>query len=158
MDPKAFIEDLKTQYPYQFEGDHIYFDVPPGWQAIFRKLVADIDAALQPGDRQYFHWVQLKEKFGTARFYCQFEKPDEEPPSLLGNMEQRGQMFSFRPLPNDETIRKLIMDAEAATASVCLECGEPGMFRGGGWVRTLCDRHEAEYQARQKEQDKEDGV
>jgi len=156
MEPTAFIEDLKAQYPYQFEGEHLYFDVPPGWQTIFRKLVADIDAALQPEDRQYFHWVQLKEKFGTARFYCRFEKPgDSDPGEWM--MEMRGHITSYRRKPHNETIYALIKDAENATMSVCLECGEPGTLHQDGWWRTLCDKHEAEYQARHRKQDKEDG-
>jgi hypothetical protein len=31
------------------------------------------------------------------------------------------------------------------------ECGKPGELRTGGWMRTLCDEHEAERQERLKE-------
>jgi hypothetical protein len=61
--------------------------------------------------------VQVKEKFGTLRFYVQ------------GANEQTYHYIEF---------------AEALSARTCEECGAPGRTRGGGWVRTLCDRHEEE--------------
>jgi hypothetical protein len=35
--------------------------------------------------------------------------------------------------------------------TICEECGAPGKLRGGGWMRTLCDKHEEERQSRYKE-------
>jgi hypothetical protein len=34
--------------------------------------------------------------------------------------------------------------AERMSARTCEECGAPGKLRTGGWLRTLCDTHEAE--------------
>jgi len=41
--------------------------------------------------------------------------------------------------------------AENMAAITCEECGKPGELRTGGWMRTLCDEHEAERQERLKE-------
>ena len=68
--------------------------------------------------------VQIKEKFGTLRFYTN------------GGNEQ---------------IYGMIRMAESMSAVTCEECGAPGHTHGGGWVRTLCDVHEAAYQEKQRQ-------
>lgn len=65
--------------------------------------------------------VQVKEKFGTLRFYYE---------------------------GGDEYIRGLVTMAEAMSAYTCEVCGAPGEARGGGWIRTLCDKHAEENRLR----------
>ena len=67
--------------------------------------------------------AQVKEKFGTLRFYYD---------------------------GGDEYISGLVSLAESMSGVTCEECGAPGSHRDGGWIRTLCDTHEAELQARRK--------
>ena len=67
---------------------------------------------------------QVKEKFGTLRFYYS---------------------------GGDDTIHGMVRMAESMSALTCEECGAPGTQRHGGWVHTYCDTHEAEYQERMKE-------
>lgn len=55
---------------------------------------------------------QVKEKFGTLRFYY---------------------------YGGDDTIRGMIDFAEAFSAKVCECCGAPGHLRKDGWHKTLCD-------------------
>lgn len=57
---------------------------------------------------------QIKEKYGGLRFYVD-NCPDE--------------------------FRDRLDEAEAQSYHICDECGEPGVLRGGGWLRTLCDTH-----------------
>lgn len=61
--------------------------------------------------------VQVKEKFGTLRFY-------------IGG-----------PDFNDERVQAIVRRAERRSAVECEECGAAGKGRGGGWIRTLCDAH-----------------
>lgn len=72
---------------------------------------------------------QVKEKFGGLRFYY------------------RG---------GDDVVDGMVRMAESWAARTCETCGNPGTLRHGGWVRTLCDQHEAEYQERQKKMRSED--
>ena len=65
--------------------------------------------------------TQVKEKFGTLRFYYD---------------------------GGDDVIDGMVRMAEAMSAVTGEECGVPGEQRQGGWIRTLCDEHEAAYQAR----------
>ena len=56
---------------------------------------------------------QVKEKFGTLRFYMTTET---------------------------EEMSALIREAEERSAVTCEECGSPGTCRDGGWILTLCDK------------------
>jgi hypothetical protein len=45
----------------------------------------------------------------------------------------------------------MVRMAESWAAHSCEECGKPGKSRKSGWIKTLCDEHEEERQARYKE-------
>lgn len=75
------------------------------------------------------NWIkveQIKEKFGGLRFYYQG-----------GNDEISG----------------MVRMSEIWAGRTCETCGNKGERRSGGWIRTLCDVHEAEYQQRSKQND-----
>ena len=57
---------------------------------------------------------QVKEKFGTLRFYYS---------------------------GGDDVIDGMVRMAEAMTAVTCEECGSPGETGGRGWISTLCKKH-----------------
>jgi hypothetical protein len=59
--------------------------------------------------------LQIKEKFGGLRFY------------VGGDATQ--------------VTLDMIYDAEAKSYQICEACGEPGIPRGGSWIKTLCDKH-----------------
>ncbi len=72
---------------------------------------------------------QIKEKFGGLRFY--YEGGDD----YCSGLETMAEIWANR---------------------TCETCGETGRQRQGGWIRTLCDKHEAEYQERMKNYRSED--
>jgi hypothetical protein len=47
----------------------------------------------------------------------------------------------------------MVRIAEAWADVVCEECGATGKRRSGGWIRTLCDKHEEEHQERLRNQE-----
>jgi len=61
---------------------------------------------------------QIKEKFGTLRFYYH---------------------------GGDDMIDGMVRMAESWSANACEECGNHGRTRYGGWHRTLCDHHAQEH-------------
>lgn len=75
--------------------------------------------------------TQVKEKFGGLRFYYE---------------------------GGDDHISGMVRMAESWAANSCEECGAPGTVRRGGWIRTLCDKHETERQARQEQYAKDNGL
>ncbi|HMI53388.1 MAG TPA: hypothetical protein VK525_17880 [Candidatus Saccharimonadales bacterium] len=58
-----------------------------------------------------FSVMQVKEKFGTLRFYCD----------------------------SSDAINRYIRFAERLSAVTCEDCGEPGKPNDSGWIRTQCD-------------------
>jgi hypothetical protein len=57
---------------------------------------------------------QVKEKFGTLRFYY---------------------------TGGDDTIRGMVRMAESMSGVTCEECGKPGTSTSGGWIKTVCKEH-----------------
>lgn len=63
--------------------------------------------------------AQVKEKFGTLRFYMDY---------------------------GTEEMWALAEQAEKESEITCEDCGAYGILRSGGWIRTLCDDCEKHYQ------------
>jgi hypothetical protein len=69
---------------------------------------------------------QVKEKFGSLRFYYS---------------------------GGDDVIDGMVRMAESMSEVTCEKCGAFGQTRRGGWIRTLCDEHEAERQKQYAERE-----
>jgi hypothetical protein len=107
------------------------FSCGEGWFSLLFDLSEEITGILNEMDANFpqatkttreprtplaevFRVVQVKEKFGTLRYYTN---------------------SSIRSI--DAAIRK----AETRSAETCEECGAPGVLRGTTWVRTTCVKH-----------------
>lgn len=101
------IETAKRRLKYAMENPNAKFNQP-----IYEleKNVADALEALPT-------MVQVKEKFGTMRFYVD------------GGTAEMHNYISF---------------AEAMTSRTCEVCGDPGKSRQGRWIKVLCDKHSRE--------------
>lgn len=109
------------------------FDVGDGWYQILDSLCGQIQHYTDwnndnyaKGYKQYKQVpqviaTQVKEKFGGLRFYYD---------------------------GGDDHISGMVRMAESWAANTCETCGNPGTIRHGGWIRSLCDKHEEEYQER----------
>jgi hypothetical protein len=95
------------------------FECGDGWYNILDQLCNNI--------QHYIDWKnrkeeivpqvvaeQIKEKFGTLRFYY------------------RG---------GDDYIEGMVRMADSMSSILCENCGATGKQRFGGWIRTLCDEH-----------------
>ena len=111
--------------------------VGDGWFNILDKLCGNIQSHIDwvarsnPEDCPQVILEQVKEKFGTLRFYYQ---------------------------GGDDYINGLVSMAESMTEVTCEECGAPGQRYNGGWVRTLCDTHNKEYEDNRNQRMKSDGL
>lgn len=74
---------------------------------------------------------QVKEKFGTLRFYY---------------------------TGGDDTISGMVRMAESMSGVICEECGNPGKRGGGGWVRTSCNPCEIKREEARAEYAKKNGL
>jgi hypothetical protein len=136
IDYETFAKRMEKSYPKMFEGKYGGFAVGKGWYPILERLCLNIQQHLEWQNREsevvpQVIVEQIKEKFGGLRFYYQ---------------------------GGDDQVAGMVRMAEAWAGVACEECGGIGKRRGGGWVRTLCDKHEDERNARIEEQARKDGL
>lgn len=134
QDYEAFVAELHQKYPKMYSQPYGGVAVGPGWWPIIKALSAHIHYHVEWMQEQKEKYgrgdgcddviiTQIKEKFGGLRFYYD---------------------------GGDARVSGMVTMAESWAAHTCEECGKPGTSRRGGWIRTLCDEHEAERQARIK--------
>jgi hypothetical protein len=128
---EVFAKKMEEQFPKMFASRYGGFAVGSGWYPILEVLCANIQSHIdwqvkQGKDIAQVEVNQIKEKFGGLRFYYS---------------------------GGDDEISGMVRMAEAWADIACEECGAAGKRRDGGWIRTLCDFHEAEYQERKRNQE-----
>jgi hypothetical protein len=113
---KKEYQKLIEDFPTLFKGTkHIGCDV--GWCPIINSLCDVIEFHVQnmPIEIQHeFYVAQVKEKFGSLRFYMNQE---------------------------DSFITGAIAVAEQMTLHTCEVCGQPGKLQHLNWRKTLCEAH-----------------
>lgn len=111
------LDKLKSEfdffYGYPNYDSDFCFECEDGWYELLHQLCLDIQAANPP---ENFCVVQVKEKFGTLRFYVD---------------------------NSNKEIDDLIHEAEMKSSSICEYCGstekiETRADKGKYWIRTLC--------------------
>lgn len=119
---------LRNTYPnlYRpiYNGCHIPFECDDGWFDLIKCLSERLDPMIAEflQDDGYDDWaphpVQIKEKYGTLRFYMTFA--------------------------TDE-ILKIVDEYETQSEKICEVCGEVGRLNQKGyWYSTRCDQHRDE--------------
>ena len=112
-------EELEFMFPKMFRdesGKSTAFDISigPGWNDLVLDLCQDISAWHKEKKIPQPKVVEIKEKFGKLRFYCD---------------------------RTDEATDQFIMAAVEKSAVTCERCGAPGRMRGDGygWLHCACD-------------------
>ena len=117
--------DILRQKCPRLYKDGIIFECAHGWFDIVHDLSIKIEKILEDYAERYkvpegeeveeieMFAVQVKEKYGTLRFYMSSE--------------------------TDE-ITDLIRNAEALSSQTCENCGSPAKMRGTRWVEVKCDK------------------
>lgn len=107
------LSDLVDKHHKMFP-DGFYFECLPGWYALIDTLCLALQERTDLcGDPQIVA-VQIKEKYGTLRFYV--DAASEEQFALIDL-------------------------AEHASAQTCDICGALGTLVSDGWMRARCERH-----------------
>jgi len=124
-----FAKQMEERFPKMFAEPYGGFCCGEGWWPILTNLCANIQHHLNWKNKTadvvpQVTVAQIKEKFGGLRFYYD---------------------------GGDDTIRGMVTMAESWAGNTCETCGKPGQQRAGGWIKTLCDEHEAERQLKMKE-------
>ena len=129
---KELQDQLFEKYPDIFAQRHLPMtqtcmcwgiDTGDGWYQIIDDLCAKIKAHVDEVKLKYPKYrmeaIQVKEKFGTLRFYTDYSHP---------------------------AVEEFIREAVALSAKTCDVCGEPGHCASyRGWWQTMCKTHSDAY-------------
>jgi hypothetical protein len=103
------------EHPEEVQG---YPECNAGWRDLIERACVRIENALDNGDAVKI--VQIKEKYGTLRFYLSGCLPSE----------------------TEAKVREVVSLAEARSACTCETCGAVGrLYNRGGWFATACSEH-----------------
>ncbi|OSI24887.1 hypothetical protein [Bradyrhizobium canariense] len=95
-----------------------YPECGDGWRDLLERACKRIRAAVE-ADGGTFHATQIKEKYGSLRFYWH------------GTLSPEA----------DAKVEEAIDLAEARSGVTCEICGEEGRLRGDAWLTTRCALH-----------------
>lgn len=138
----AFAKRMEEKYPKMFSEPYGGFAVGPGWWPIIEVLCSQI----------YHHvkWKQeQKDKYGRG---------DGCPDVVVTQIKEKFGGLRFYYNGGDDTVHGMVRMAESWAARSCEDCSRPGSMRSGGWIRTLCDEHEEEYQERLRAKSNSDSI
>ncbi len=111
---QEYLERLKGLYPNLYLN-LVSIDCRDGWYPLIERLSAKLEAELiaLPKVFRDYHAAQVKQKFGTLRFY----------------------MYRY---PSDE-FKQHIVDAEEESATICEFCGASAVLHSSGRWEVICD-------------------
>lgn len=105
-------------------------NVGTGWWDIIKELEEKLNA-IDPN----FDLLQVKEKFGALRYYAVLSQDSKHSTTDVA------------------AFHDAIAEAEGRSDTTCEECGEPAEPKAyRGWLKTLCEKHGAEREARIKKE------
>lgn len=112
-------EELVKRYPRLYKHNQ-GIECAPGWHKIIDDLSAKLEMLILGEDNDpegYFYATEVKEKYGTLRFYMSLET---------------------------DKMSSAIRKAENLSSQTCEYCSKPGSLRGINWYHTLCDTCDTE--------------
>lgn len=142
-------------HPLLFRGRQPTIDsyVPEGWYSLIDRLCLSIVESLGTDGCAQFKVVQIKEKYGTLRFYYRLNGQDDrhfDAVSSIGRVHATGR-------PTEATlggetvesrIRALVAAASEASEAVCEMCGAQAQLHDvSGYLAVRCRVHLAELAA-----------
>jgi hypothetical protein len=97
----------------------IYFECGEGWLDIIERLAAKLEEIIKKNKSEAYSSMngctQVKEKYGTIRFYMDYY---------------------------NEEIEKAIDEARIESSITCEVCGKNGKLQGTYWYKTVCEDHQ----------------
>ena len=146
-DYEAFAKKMEEAYPKMFANPYGGFAVGAGWYPILEKLCSNIQHHLDWKEKQRDWAIRFN---STAPPEDMRPVPDKILQVTVAQIKEKFGGLRFYYDGGDDEIRGMVRMAEAWAGIACEECGGIGTQRGGGWIRTLCDKHEAEHQERKR--------
>lgn len=132
---------LQARFPYMFNTkDNLGCSFHRGWMPILAGLCVEIEQLL--GERrEAFHWRQIKEKFGTGRFYYYLGNAHERRLDMTNPAGRLSQTLDVATNVK-EAVYNLVNQGEEETARSCMICGGEATPRAYGfYILNLCADH-----------------
>lgn len=108
--PRNIFGLIVSDYDYSYT---LLDDMPVGWKKAFGlKFCEEIQEALDKTNETNFEILQIKEKYGSLRFYCK---------------------------PTTKEVYKVIKKYEKLSERTCINCGAPATRITTDWINPWCD-------------------
>lgn len=171
----SFCREMESEYPQMFSRPYGGFAIGEGWFPIIQSLCANINSHVtwsrQQRARDHLrNRAYKKGREAVLAYLTRGKNPsmwDEERADQImedGLIEPRAKTrrvyvaqikekfggLRFYYDGGDDVVSGMVRMAESWADKTCESCGNVGKQRHGGWVRTLCDVHEAERQEAMK--------
>lgn len=117
-----FSHYLKANYPDLFKQKTIGIWCPQGWTQLVDGLCKYLVAI-----KADISIIQIKEKFGTLRFYYRINPKTNQ----LGSIDKAQ-------LDKETRIAHVFEFTEYLSSTLCRNDGQPGTQHASGWLKTLC--------------------
>lgn len=133
-----FVKEMEETYPLMFAYPYGGFVIGPGWWPIVKSLCRQI--------QHHIDWSNGTRERLLQNNPMNVKIPDAVEQVTVDQIKEKFGGLRFYYTGGDNKIDGMVRMAESWAAHSCEECGAPGRPRRGGWIRTLCDEHDAERQ------------
>ena len=147
IDYEVFAKKMEEKYPTMFANRYGGFAVGAGWYPILEKLCSNIQHHLDWKEKQRQWAIDFNSKASPEEMK---PVPEVVPQVVVEQIKEKFGGLRFYYQGGDDQIHGMVRMAEAWAGIACEECGGIGIQRDSGWIRTLCDKHEAERQERNR--------
>lgn len=133
---------LVEKYPLIFKDRHASmqitamcwgFECRDGWYNIINALCFQIQS--------HIDWKNSQRQSLLTNNPYNRPIPDEVPQVVATQVKEKFGTLRFYTDGGDDRTNGMIRMAEAMSAVTCEVCGSPGTFRGESWFYTACDLH-----------------
>lgn len=138
-------KDLCERFPKLFVNRHADmkttamcwgFEHGDGWYNILSALCGNIQS--------HIDWCnETRERLLKNNPY-NHSIPDEVPQVVVDQVKEKFGTLRFYYSGGDDAIDGMVRMAESMSAVTCEKCGKPGYSSSGGWIVTLCEEHHEE--------------
>ena len=175
---EVFAKRMEETYPKMLGEQYGGFAISEGWWHIIESAMANIQSHLDWKAKNRQRDIELftarEQGYDAVLKYYQVDResptewqienakkiieegvviPPEIPQVIVRQIKEKFGGLRFYYDGGDEYVSGVVDMAESWAGKTCETCGSLGVRRNGGWIRTLCDEHEAEYQARRNSND-----
>ncbi len=130
------------------------FDCGDGWYNILNQLMGNIQNHIDWKEKQRNWTIEWnKEHPDELR-----EVPELVPQVTLDQVKEKFGTLRFYYTGGNDYISGMVAMAESMSGVTCESCGNPGERRGGGWIHTYCQSCETKREAERAAYAKENGL